>query len=535
MRQTKLMTPIGVVTVTAVLVGGILLGIYTTRTGQPPNKSEHVHVSSDSSASGTEKSSSAFEKIDLGQEWVGLASADETIAVRALLKLSSASPEDVVPFLKEHMAPVKLDSKRVAGLMAKLDDANVDVRSSATAELEELGVCAVPFLERALEDSPSPEVAQRLRDILAKEDAGPPASWVRCRRAIALLEHIGSDDARGLLAKLAQGRGSAMPTEDAQAALSRLADPRPTAETNWANLTRANEGKALAAMLNLAAGGEKTVALLKDQVNAGLHDDRDNVPTLPFKFRHSRPALAVPAAKCAALLLERSNDDEARAVLGALRAPGSRLKPSLMDDSVASALSPDGKRKAVLNREDGIVRNYDVAGRSLIFQIDPLQGGARCVAYSANGKFVGCGGADGTICLVDAVTGLTAYQFRHSKKAITALAFSPDGKTLASGDDSGEISYSNLWDGKLKTAESVHKGAVLALAYSADGKLLASGSADQTVRLMVVADGKELAVHESHKASVVSVAFSPDGKRLDSVDSDKTEHQWEVATGKQIK
>src|SRR5437016_6647943 len=117
MRQTKLTTRIGVVTVIAVLAAGIGVGIYRSITGpssqDSSSKSDVADVRSDSTAGGSEKrdgsgsekpsSSSALEEIDLAKEWTNLASTDETFALRALLKLSSAPPKNTVPFLKQHL------------------------------------------------------------------------------------------------------------------------------------------------------------------------------------------------------------------------------------------------------------------------------------------------------------------------------------------------------------------------------------------------------------------------------------------------
>jgi hypothetical protein len=47
-------------------------------------------------------------------------------------------------------------------------------------------------------------------------------TWVRAVRAIALLEHIGTSEARAILERLASGEAEALPTEQARAALARL-------------------------------------------------------------------------------------------------------------------------------------------------------------------------------------------------------------------------------------------------------------------------------------------------------------------------
>jgi hypothetical protein len=56
----------------------------------------------------------------------------------------------------------------------------------------------------------------------APAPAGPPRSWVRAARAVGILEHINTPEARQLLQELADGEADALPTVEAKAALERL-------------------------------------------------------------------------------------------------------------------------------------------------------------------------------------------------------------------------------------------------------------------------------------------------------------------------
>jgi RNA polymerase sigma factor (sigma-70 family) len=51
----------------------------------------------------------------------------------------------------------------------------------------------------------------------------PPPSWVRAKRAIVVLEHLATPEARELLKSLSGGEADALPTKEAKAALERLA------------------------------------------------------------------------------------------------------------------------------------------------------------------------------------------------------------------------------------------------------------------------------------------------------------------------
>jgi hypothetical protein len=202
--------------------------------------------------------------------WADLASADEATFARALLALSK-TPRETVAFLKDNLPPVKADPAKIAKLIAELDSNQFTTREKAVAELEYLGKYIKDDLEKALAKADGIETKQRLQQLLDKmpkpvkdpkaappanpngasvqvivvngqrrvivngvevdgapraaTPTGPPATWVRAVRAIALLEHIGGPEARQVLESLASGEADALPTQQAKAALERLAKP----------------------------------------------------------------------------------------------------------------------------------------------------------------------------------------------------------------------------------------------------------------------------------------------------------------------
>jgi hypothetical protein len=201
----------------------------------------------------------------LEQLWADLASSDEGKSARALLALA-ANPRQSVPLLRERLRPVKVDARRVARLLEQLDSDSFQERESAHQELEYLGKYVKADLEKAVAGKASPEVkkrAQRLLKTIEEEDPRPPAapalrggavsitnangkleitingkkldltprvivkrgplpSWQRAVRAVAVLEHIGTPEARQVLERLAGGESDAPPTRAAAEALKRL-------------------------------------------------------------------------------------------------------------------------------------------------------------------------------------------------------------------------------------------------------------------------------------------------------------------------
>jgi WD40 repeat protein len=121
---------------------------------------------------------------------------------------------------------------------------------------------------------------------------------------------------------------------------------------------------------------------------------------------------------------------------------------------------------------------------------------------------------------------------------VTAMAFSPDGKTLATGSGrasrSGEIKLWNVADGALvREFAAPHSDAVTALDFSRDGQLLASGATDRFVKVHSVADGKHVKSFEGHTGHVLGVAWQANGRRLSSAGADNAIKVWDVVTGEQ--
>jgi WD40 repeat protein len=162
---------------------------------------------------------------DLDALWSDL-EGDAAKAYDAVIRLSAA-PAAAVPFLRKHLRPPiarPTDEKAVAALVARLDAERYEARQEAERELEALGRAAAPALRKALEGSPPAELKRRARALLEKaERPGLAPELVRPLRAVEALERAGTPEARALLRDLAGGQAGAALTEDAKAALARLA------------------------------------------------------------------------------------------------------------------------------------------------------------------------------------------------------------------------------------------------------------------------------------------------------------------------
>jgi hypothetical protein len=159
---------------------------------------------------------------DLAAWWTDLSSDDGKragVAAASLLRSSQS-----VAFLKERLRPAEVvDEKRLARLIADLDADAFEQREAAGRELLQLDEQAEPALRQALRNRPPPEAKRRIEEILDKlEQRTLPGEMLRLLRAVEVLNHLGTPEARRLLEAVAAGAPNARLTRDAKASLKRL-------------------------------------------------------------------------------------------------------------------------------------------------------------------------------------------------------------------------------------------------------------------------------------------------------------------------
>jgi RNA polymerase sigma factor (sigma-70 family) len=159
---------------------------------------------------------------ELEMLWTDLAGDDASKAYRTIGDLSAAS-QQTVAFLKTRLRPIpEVDAKRLARLIADLDDARFAVREKTSAQLAKYGDRAEPALRKTLEGQPSLEVRRRIEAILEELNRPFSTEQLREARAVEVLERIGTLPAQEVLRALAEGAPGARLTREAKAALERL-------------------------------------------------------------------------------------------------------------------------------------------------------------------------------------------------------------------------------------------------------------------------------------------------------------------------
>jgi hypothetical protein len=155
--------------------------------------------------------------------WADLAGADAPRAFRARGTLASA-PAEAIPLLSKHLHPTPpADPQRLRQLLTDLESELFTVRENAQKELDDLGELAEPGLWQTLANKPTMEVRRRVQALLERS-RGPVTrpQLLQVLRAVAVLEDIGTPEARRLLAELSKGNPEARLTREAIASLQRL-------------------------------------------------------------------------------------------------------------------------------------------------------------------------------------------------------------------------------------------------------------------------------------------------------------------------
>jgi WD40 repeat protein len=158
----------------------------------------------------------------LDKLWDDLASFDAGKAHRAFWAMAGR-PAASVALLKQRLPPVGVpDDRRIDQLIAELNDGQFAKRQNALRELEEIVEVAEPNLRKVLKTGLQTLEGRRRIEALLAGLAETSPKMLRQRRAIAILEAVGTTEAKAILESLASGAKGAKLTRESRAALNRL-------------------------------------------------------------------------------------------------------------------------------------------------------------------------------------------------------------------------------------------------------------------------------------------------------------------------
>jgi hypothetical protein len=139
---------------------------------------------------------------ELLQDWNDLA-ADNGIRANAAIWRLAQSPDKALALLRDKFKPPqKPEPAQIEQWIRDLDHARFAVRESASKSLAEIGEEAREQLKQALKKGPAAEANRRITALLKSLGEPRVPRQLRPMRAVEVLEHIGSVEARQLLVEI---------------------------------------------------------------------------------------------------------------------------------------------------------------------------------------------------------------------------------------------------------------------------------------------------------------------------------------------
>jgi WD40 repeat protein len=525
--------------------------------------------------------------------WADLAGADGSKAYQAIWALTAAGPQ-AVPWVQERLRPVApAEPLRVGQLLADLNSDRFAAREQASRELEKLGESAGPLLRKAWSDHPAPETRRRVERLLEKLEQ-PAASPERLRalRAIEVLEHIGTAEARRVLEQLASGIPQARLTQEARASLECLArrrvdaeqpppareqertdrfgDPLPVGVLTRVASSRMRHNDRLRALALspdgklLASGGayllriwDTATGKLERQFGVdsnwgqritfsadgsiltsvdGYHDLTCRRLDLQTGKELSRFHLDLDGdaglSPEGALLAVACDGRTVRLFDTASGRKTGEFKIELGSTDCRVAVRPDGKALAIADAKNRAIRIYDIPSGNRLVQLEGPVAASTPLVYSPDGQSlaVNSGGSEDALCIWDPATGKERLRLKGSRAYHTRAHFSRDGKLLAAaGPESRDVGLWNLTTGHQVRRFSGNYTPRLVL-FSPEGKTLFGESRDGAIVVWDVATGRLSPTSADPITAVRDLRFDG-GKRL--IGRADVFHAWDPATGRE--
>jgi WD40 repeat protein len=209
--------------------------------------------------------------------------------------------------------------------------------------------------------------------------------------------------------------------------------------------------------------------------------------------------------------------------LSAFKAHGSQI--------TYMAFAADGTRLVTGAPDDDEVAVWEAATGRKLASIATVQS----VFSKGSMDMIALGHTDGTLQVVDTITGAVRLRLNAAPRGISVGPISPDGTVVPTCERLTNVV--NVWEistgRKLATLEG-HRSWATAMEYSRDGRTLATGGADTAVKLWDTTTWRELRTLEGHSGHITGIAFLPDGRQIATTASDGTTRVWDGPTGREL-
>ncbi len=191
--------------------------------------------------------------------------------------------------------------------------------------------------------------------------------------------------------------------------------------------------------------------------------------------------------------------------------------------------SPDGQRLVAVSPQPRLFVNSNGWSRIGDHWSDE---GANSVEFSADGRWIVTGSADGNTRIWDAKKAEVVLRVQHAVAPARA-SLSRDGKKLLTASNDGLAAVWLAESGRQLLALP-HPDELRSAEFSPDSKWILTLCADEQMRIWNGTNGRLLVSWKPHAAKVNQAHFSPDGSRVVTCSSDFTARVWEAAAGRPL-
>ncbi|WP_373540027.1 NB-ARC domain-containing protein [Chamaesiphon sp.] len=216
------------------------------------------------------------------------------------------------------------------------------------------------------------------------------------------------------------------------------------------------------------------------------------------------------------------------------------LKAAITDDRWNTVVTVDRACQLLaIGGYTGKVRLWDLKTDRLLQTIEGLHSGIIwAIAFHPQAPLLATGGMENYVQIWDFQTQVCRKLLGHERR-IESVAFSADGRSIASGSADGTAKVWCVDTGACLMTFRGHRDCVYGVAFAPDfndagGAILATGSGDSTIKLWNVATGNCTMTLTAHTDIVSSIAFCPNPATpylLASGSYDETMKIWDIRTG----
>ncbi|WP_240957663.1 pentapeptide repeat-containing protein [Streptomyces chilikensis] len=177
-----------------------------------------------------------------------------------------------------------------------------------------------------------------------------------------------------------------------------------------------------------------------------------------------------------------------------------------------------------IGTEDGGVLICGADDGQAVRTLQGHQGRVYAVKF-APGVLAG-GGADGTVCLWDPVSGELRHRLDVHPDGVWPVTLDPTGHRAATGDPEGAVTVWDVRDGSVVHRLPGHTAPVYTAVFSPDGRFLLTGDNAAELRVWDLARGTCAGELPGHRGAVYRIAFGPDGSLFATADAAGAVRVW---------